>query len=172
MAFPLSSYLLTAVISALPVFELRAGIPWAIIRENLPWAPAAVAAVVGNFLPVVPVYLGVEKAAQFFSRYRRGRVFFTWLFARTRRKARGIRYSEFFGLALFVGVPLPVTGAWTGAVAASLLGIPRRRAIPAIGLGICLAALVVTLLTLGLQRGWQVVSPELARFFLRGSTAE
>ena len=171
MTPPLSAYLSTVMISALPLVELRGGIPWGLFRENLPWAGTAAAAVIGNFLPVIPVYLGIEKTARFFSRYPRGAALFGWLFTRTRRRSKAAACTEFLGLTLFVGIPLPMTGAWTGAVAASLLGVPGRRAIPAIALGIALAGVIVTIVALGLGRGWRLVSPEMARFFIGNSPA-
>ncbi len=142
-------YLVTFILSLLPVSELRGAIPYGLSR-HLPLSGVLFVAVIGNFIPVIPVYLSIQKVALYLSRrYSWAKRFFDWLFARTRRKAKGIECSEFFGLAIFVGIPLPVTGAWTGAVAASLLGIPWRRAVPAIFLGIVIAAAVVTLVCLG-----------------------
>ncbi|MFH2068450.1 MAG: small multi-drug export protein [Candidatus Omnitrophota bacterium] len=142
-------YLITFILSLLPISELRGAIPYG-FSQRLPVFGVLFVAVIGNFIPVVPVYLGIQKVAQYLSgRYLWAKRFFDWLFARTRRKAKGIEYSEFFGLAIFVGIPLPITGAWTGAIAASLLGIPWRRAFLSIFLGILIAATVVTMVCLG-----------------------
>ena len=142
-------YLITFILSFLPISELRGAIPYGLSR-HLPLFGVLFVAVIGNFIPVIPVYLSIQKVAQYLSgRYLWAKRFFDWLFSRTRRKAKGIEYSEFFGLAIFVGIPLPVTGAWTGAVAASLLGIPARRAILSILLGILIAAAIVAMVCLG-----------------------
>ena len=93
----------------------------------------------------------MEKALRRYGPFDR---FFCWLFARTRRKAGVVERYGAFGLVLFVAVPLPVTGAWTGVVAAYLFDVPARRAAPAILLGICIAGVVVTLAVQGVIRLW------------------
>lgn len=161
------AWLRTAFVSALPVFELRGGIPWGILREGLPWHQVLPLAVAGNLLPVAPIYFGILAAARFCSRWKAGEAFFGWLFRRTRRRAGALAGAEFVGLVLFVGIPLPITGAWTGTLASVLLGVPARRALPAIGLGVLLAAGLVSFFTVGLERGWDHLSPFLVRLFLR-----
>jgi uncharacterized membrane protein len=84
------------------------------------------------------------------SRYGFWKRFFDWLFERTRRKARDkIEKYGAWGLFVLVAIPLPVTGGWTGALAAFLFGIEKKKAIPVICLGIMAAGVIVTLLTLG-----------------------
>ncbi|MFH1007694.1 MAG: small multi-drug export protein [Candidatus Latescibacterota bacterium] len=143
----------TVLIAMLPIAELRGAIPWALasapLGGGLGWQEAYLYAVIGNFLPVIPMLLLLEPLS---SRLRRFRFFdrlFTWLFARTRMRGKLIERYEALGLILFVGIPLPVTGAWTGTVAAFLFGIPPKRALPAILAGILLAGVVVTLASLG-----------------------
>lgn len=77
--------------------------------------------------------------------------FFEWLFARTRRKGevRMRKYGIFVGLMLFVAVPLPVTGAWTGCAAAFLFGVKFRYSLLAVMLGVLIAGLIVSILTYG-----------------------
>jgi len=142
-------YLITFILSFLPISELRGAIPYG-FSQRLPIVDVLLIAIIGNFIPVIPVYLSIQKVARYLSgRYSWAKRFFDWLFARTRRKAKWIECSEFFGLAILVGIPLPITGAWTGAIAASLLGIPRGRAVLSIFLGILIAAAVVTTVCLG-----------------------
>ncbi len=142
-------YLITFILSLLPISELRGAIPYG-LSQYLSLPGVLVTAIVGNFIPVIPVYLGIQGVARYLSsRYLWAKRFFDWLFARTRRKTKGVECSEFFGLAIFVGIPLPMTGAWTGAIAASLLGIPWKRAVLSIFLGILIAAAVVTTVCLG-----------------------
>ena len=80
--------------------------------------------------------------------------FFEKLFEKARKRAGGkIEKYEALGLTLFVAIPLPVTGAWTGCVAAFIFGIPKRLAIPAIALGVTIAGAVVTLVMTGTLAG-------------------
>jgi len=83
------------------------------------------------------------------------RRFFEWLFAHARSKSASIEKYEFWGLATFVGIPLPGTGAWTGAVAAEVLGLSYWKSLSAIVVGVLMAATVVTFLSvLGKQFRW------------------
>ncbi len=156
MVFPLVSILLdapprlaTVFIAMLPIFELRGAIPYAFGR-GLSWHEAYLFAVAGNFIPVIPILFLLERVSNILmKRYSSWDRFFTWLFKRTRRKGKLIERFETLGLVLFVAIPLPVTGAWTGCVAAYLFKIPRKLAIPAIIGGILIAGAVVSLACLG-----------------------
>ena len=143
----------TFLIATLPVAELRGAIPWALapppVGGGLSWQEAYFWAVMGNLLPV-PFLLGLlGPLSEHLRRWGPADRFFGWLFARTRRRGRLVERYGPLGLVLFVGIPLPVTGAWTGAVAAFLFGVPSRRALPAIVLGVLLAGAIVTLASLG-----------------------
>ena len=146
--------LYTLFIAMLPVSELRGAIPYA-LSSGLSWHQSYFWAVIGNFIPVIPllVFLGPlsEALSRRFALWRR---FFDWLFARTRRRGKIVERYEALGLVLFVAIPLPVTGAWTGTVAAFLFGVRFRYALPAIILGILLAGTVVTLASLGAISLW------------------
>jgi uncharacterized membrane protein len=148
--------LLTVVIAALPIFELRGAIPVAILAGNLSWQEAYLFAVIGNFLPVIPILLLLERVSKWLMRYSIWNRFFTWLFERTRRKGKLIERFEALGLAMFVAIPLPVTGAWTGCVAAFLFKIPLRTAVPMIICGILTAGVIVTLASLGVISFWGI----------------
>jgi len=146
--------LATLLIGMIPIAELRGAIPVALVSFDLPVWSAYLWAVVGNMIPVVFLLLYLESIAQWLS--KRGRIFqkfFDWLFARTRRKfSSGVqKYGLFLALTIFVAIPLPVTGAWTGAAAAFLFGMPFRRAFLAILLGVLIAGVIVTLTTIGIQ---------------------
>ncbi|NIM19749.1 MAG: ligand-binding protein SH3 [Candidatus Latescibacteria bacterium] len=149
-----STELATFVIATLPVSELRGAIPYAITIGGLPWQEAYVIAVIGNFLPVLPILYFIGPVSDRLRRIDAFDKFFTWLFARTRRKGKLIEKFEAVGLVLFVAIPLPVTGAWTGSLAAFLFGLRKPLAIPAIILGICIAGVVVTLATTGVIHFW------------------
>lgn len=146
--------LVTVLIAMVPIAELRGAIPWALLEPpiggGLSWPTAYFFAVVGNIVPVAPLLLGIEKGQLWLRRYRIFDKFFDWLFRRTRRRGKLVERYEALGLVLFVGIPLPVTGAWTGIVAAFLFGIPFRFAFPAIILGVLMAGTIVTLVSLGI----------------------
>ena len=97
-----------------------------------------------------------------------GKRFFEWLFARTRRKTAGIEKYEFFGLTVFVAIPLPVTGAWTGAMAAWLLGIRPLAAFVSILLGVLVAGCIMTALSLMGWTGLIIASAALVVLFGAG----
>jgi uncharacterized membrane protein len=150
----ISRELSTFLIAMLPISELRGAIPYAFGR-GMTWQQAYLWSVAGNFIPVIPLLLFLEPISELLSRkYPLCRRFFQWLFARTRKRGRLVERYEALGLILFVGIPLPVTGAWTGTVAAFLFGIRFRYALPAIILGILLAGTVVTLASLGVITLW------------------
>jgi uncharacterized membrane protein len=148
----LPDWLATVLISMLPISELRGAIPVAIGVYHLDPLTAYFLAVVGNFLPVVPILLFLEPVSNFLRRYRLWDKFFNWLFTRTHRN-HSERFEKYgtLALALFVAIPLPVTGAWTGCAAAFVFGIKFKHALPAIAAGILIAGVIVTMLTVGVK---------------------
>jgi uncharacterized membrane protein len=154
--FNISPKLITVLIAALPIFELRGAIPYAILAGDLRWQEAYIFAVIGNFLPVIPILMLLERVSNWLMRYPVWNRFFTWLFARTRRRGKMIERFEALGLAMFVAIPLPITGAWTGCVAAFLFKIPLRIAVPMIICGILTAGVIVTLASLGVISFWGI----------------
>ncbi|MCK4536088.1 MAG: small multi-drug export protein [Desulfuromonadales bacterium] len=143
----------TVLVAALPISEVRGASPYAMALGDLSWPTAFVFAVIGNAIPVAPLLLGLEPVSNWLRRWRVWDRFFTWLFARTRRRGKMVERYEALGLLLFVSIPLPVTGAWTGCVAAFIFGIRPRLAFPMVLCGILIAATVVTLATMGVIGG-------------------
>ncbi len=141
----------TMIIGMIPIFELRGAIPVAIgvyemsIPSSLFWS------VLGNMIPPIFFIYFLESIANFLSKkFSFFEKFFEWLFARTKRKAHDkIEKYGHWGLFFLVAIPLPVTGGWTGALAAFLFGIERRKSIPVIFLGIVVAGIIVSVLTVG-----------------------
>jgi len=136
------------VVSMLPIAELRGGIPIA-TGMGMGWREAFLVCAAGNFVPVVPILLLLDPVARLVRRSPPMDRFFERLFARTRRRSGIVERYEALGLIAFVAIPLPVTGAWTGALAAYLFGVRLRYAVPAIALGILIAGVIVTLATQG-----------------------
>lgn len=136
------------IISALPIIELRGAIPIAIGVYGMSPESAYLLAVLGNMLPVIPLLLYLDPVSTYLRRYSFFDSFFTWLFERTQHN-HSDRFEKFgiLALTLFVAVPLPVTGAWTGCAAAFVFGIKFRHSLPAILLGVMIAGLIVSVLT-------------------------
>jgi len=140
-------------VAALPISELRGAIPLALVQYQMPPAWAYGLSVTGNLIPVALLLPVLAVFVQGLSRFEIFTKLFEWLFARTRRRFSA-HYARWGAIALviFVAVPLPMTGAWTGCLMAYLFGIPFRYALPLIGLGVMIAGLLVTLSTLGILR--------------------
>ena len=151
MSSGISQGLIVVIISALPVLELRGALPVAINLFHMEWYQAFCLAVIGNLLPVPFLLLFLESLAKVVSRVALGKKLVNWVFERTRRRGAVIEKYERIGLMLFVAIPLPVTGAWTGSVAAFLFGLKFRYAFLSILFGVIIAGGIVTSLCL---LGW------------------
>ncbi len=149
--------LLRVFLSAMtPIGELRLSIPLGILGSDLPWLPVFLVSVAGNMAPVLPLLLGLERVSALLRRLPgpMGRLW-EWRTERV-RSAHADRIRRYGALALIfiVAVPLPLTGAWTGSLAAWLFQIPVRVALPAIAAGVVMAGIIVTAVVLaGLQIG-------------------
>jgi len=145
-------WLMTMIAAALPISEVRGAIPLAIGVYGFPPLQAYLLSVIGNLLPIIPLLLFLGPVSDFLRRFSVGDRFFSWLFARTRSKY--IKDHENFGLtalAVFVAIPLPMTGAWTGCAIAFLLGFRFWPAFAAIAAGVLIAGVVVTAAVMGVQ---------------------
>lgn len=142
--------LVTFIISMLPVVELRLAIPVG-ASLGLPVWKAALVSIVGNLLPAPFIIAFIRVIMDWLKGVSRTtRRFVAWLEQKgTGPKADRVRRYEFWGLLLFVAIPLPGTGAWTGALVAALLDIRMKRALPPIVVGVLIAALLVSLATAG-----------------------
>ncbi len=151
----LSPELVVVLIAALPIVELRGAVPVGILVFCMPWWQAVLWSLLGNIAPILLVLFLLEKVVAWLSHISLFRRFFEWLFARARSRSAAIQKYEFWGLVTFVGIPLPGTGAWTGAVAAEVLGLSYWKSLSAIIVGVLMAAVVVTFLSvLGRQFRW------------------
>ncbi len=146
-----SKELAVLIISALPVVELRLALPVAIIGLEMPWYYALPLAIIGNLLPVPIILLFLDAISRCLSKIGFLERFLRWLFEHTRKRGRIVEKYERIGLALFVAIPLPVTGAWTGSLVAVLFGLKFRHAFLSIFIGVLIAGVIVTCATL---LGW------------------
>ncbi|NQT00213.1 MAG: small multi-drug export protein [Candidatus Omnitrophica bacterium] len=140
--------LITVIVAALPVSELRGALPLALLTFEMPILKAFLLSVLGNLIPVIPILLFLEPVSEKLRHFNLWRRFFDRLFERTKRKAHLVEKYEALGLVLFVAIPLPITGAWTGCIAASLFKVRFRYAFLAVALGVVFAGLIVTVLSL------------------------
>jgi len=142
----------TILIAMSPIIELRGAIPMALFQYHLSPYSAFFFSVLGNMIPCLFLLLCLEKFSRYFSsKSPLFKKIITWFFERTRKKhSEKFNKSKELALVLFVAVPLPMTGAWTGSICAFLFDIPFSRALPLIFLGVVIAGIVVTLLSLGI----------------------
>ena len=143
--------LVVFIISAFPLIELRGALPAAINIFQMPWYYSLLLAIAGNILPVPFLLLFFNTIPRYLSRISILDRMLHWLFQRTRRKGKVIDRYKRIGLLLFVAVPLPGSGAWTGSLAAVLFGVGFKYAFISILLGIVVAGIIITCLCL---LGW------------------
>ena len=139
--------LMTFLFAMTPVFELRGAIPVA-VANGLDLPVAIVVGILGNLLPVPFLILFIRKVLFWLRKHLRfldG--FISKLEARAQKKSELLQKSEFWGLVLLVAIPLPGTGAWTGALVAATLDMRLKRALPAIMLGVVIAGVLIGLLS-------------------------
>ncbi|MEO0131506.1 MAG: small multi-drug export protein [candidate division WOR-3 bacterium] len=140
----LSSKLVVFLTAMIPIVELRGAIPLGINFYKLPWFLVLPLAIAGNIVPVLPILVLLDRITKLLSNILIFRRFFDWLFSRTRKKSKIIERYEYIGLLIFVAIPWPGTGVWTGALAAFLLGLNTLPAFLVICAGVVLAGIVVT----------------------------
>lgn len=143
--------LIVVIIAALPIVELRGAIPVAINIFDIPWYQAFILAVVGNMLPVPVLLFFFDYLEKLLSKTKPGAQLIQWALQRARRPNALIKKYERIGLIIFVAIPLPFTGAWTGSIAAFLCGIKFKYSFLAIFTGVLIAGVIVTCLSL---LGW------------------
>lgn len=148
----MNRYLMTFLISMVPVVELRGAIPVGIGLGIEPLT-AAILSVIGNMIPVPFIILFIRSILSWLRKKSpRLNAWVTRLEEKTQIKAEKVQRYEKIGLLLFVAIPLPGTGAWTGALIAAMLDMRLKSAVPMIFLGILIAATIVTMLTIGIIR--------------------
>ena len=142
----LKKALITFLISMVPVVELRGAIPYGVAAGLEPWL-VFLLAVVGNLLPIPFILLFIRKIFQWMKRYPRLAKIANTFEDRVWRKSGKVKKSETIGLCLFVAIPLPGTGAWTGGLIAALMEMRMKRALPTILVGVLIAGTAVTLIS-------------------------
>ena len=145
----LGKLLTTFFISMLPVVELRLGLPYG-IALGLDFPLALAAALLGNMLPVPFIIIYIHRVFIWLRKhYAKMDSFITKLENKANLKGETVQKYGPLGLLIFVAIPLPGTGAWTGALIAALLNMRLKSAVPCIFLGVCIAAAIMTGITFG-----------------------
>ena len=132
--------------AALPYIELRGAIPLAILGYGVHPLLAYVLGVGGNLIPIIPIMVILPVLARWAEHSLLIRRFFGWLRKKTSKHELEINKYGFWGLTVFVAIPLPMTGVWTGSALAYLLGLRKRYVFTALTLGALIAGLIVTLM--------------------------
>lgn len=146
------NYIITFLISMVPLVELRGAVPYA-ISSGIPLWQALLIGVVGNMLPVPIIFFFARHILEWGKEKPVIGNFFTWCLNKGHRGGQKLEEAAgdkgiFWALLLFVGIPLPGTGAWTGTLAASILDWDFKRSVLAVMLGVVLAGLIMGFLSL------------------------
>ena len=148
----MKKYLIVFLISMVPLIELRGAIPYA-VGFGLPIVPSILVALVGNMLPVPFIFLFARRILEWGKDKNYIGGFFTWCLEKGEKGGRKLEAKAgrglYWALLLFVGIPLPGTGAWTGTLAASILNMDFKKSVVYILLGLLLAAAIMLAASLG-----------------------
>ena len=143
----LKKYLIAFFISMVPLIELRGGVPYAVLM-GLDYFPSLIICAIGNMLPVPIIYFFARKVLLWGCDKKYIGKFFTYCIEKGEKggrklKERAGRQGLFVALMLFVGIPVPGTGAWTGTLAASLLDLGPKTTAAAVSLGVIMAGIIM-----------------------------
>jgi len=134
------------LLAMIPIGELRGAIPYGLLVCEMDWLIVFIISVIGNAVPIFFLVLFLKPVSDFLSRRLNFMDrFFNWVFERTRKKHRAIIDKHgWWGIMTFVAIPLPMTGGWTGALLAFLIGMSFKKAFSAVFTGIFIAGIIVT----------------------------
>ncbi|UCG35220.1 MAG: small multi-drug export protein [Candidatus Omnitrophota bacterium] len=141
------------LISASPFVELRGAIPLG-IANGMGAAKVFFLAIIGNTIPIIPLLVFLKWSVNKLEKMKGIGKVLRWWFERVEKKSKMVQTYGFWGLVLFVSIPLPGSGVWSGSVAATLLEFKFGRAFLAIFLGMLIAAVLVTFASLGVIKLW------------------
>ncbi len=137
------------IISLLPILELRGGMIAATLL-HIPYLRAFVICIIGNILPIPLVLLFLEKIFEIMGKWKVTKKIVDWLIKKGNSKRSQIDKYGYLGLILFVGIPLPGTGAWTGSLVAILLGLDKKKSFLCICIGVLLASIIMSIFSYGI----------------------
>jgi len=131
------------LMAATPIVEVRGSVPFGILSLGLPATKVVLISILGSILPIIPLLWFLNTLTESLRKIASFDKFFEWLFTRTRSKSKIIEEFELVGLTLFVAIPFPGTGVWTGTIAAYLLGLPWGWAFVCATIGTTIASLIL-----------------------------
>lgn len=137
------------IISMIPILELRGGLLAASLLQ-IPITTAIPICIIGNIIPIPFILLFIKQIFKWLKKIRFVKPLIEKLEERAMKKSGNVEKGEFWGLALFVGIPIPGTGAWTGSLIASLLEVDIKKAVIAELVGIAIATLIMSIISYGL----------------------
>lgn len=143
-------YIITGIIAMVPVVELRGAIPVGVFTFHLNYIESFLCSFIGNILPVYFIVKYIRPIFDFLGRWKIFKKIIDWTSERANKKIASSKTLQNFvalGLFIFVAIPLPGTGAWTGALIANFLEIKPKKAVPPIILGVLTAGIIVLALT-------------------------
>lgn len=143
-------YLATLAISMIPIIELRGAIPVAVFTFHLTYVEAFVISFIGNILPVYFIVKFIRPIFDLLGKIKIFRKIIDWVTEKANKKiaeSKKLQTATLLGLYLFVAIPLPGTGAWTGSLIANFLDLPPKKAIPPIIAGVFTAGVIILILT-------------------------
>ena len=145
-------YLIVFLVSMVPIIELRGAVPIG-TGMGLPWIPTLIVSVIGNMVPVPFIYFFARKVLIWGADKPVIGKFFTWCLEKGEKGGKKLQAKAgrglFLELLLFVGIPVPGTGAWTGTLAASILDMDFKSSVIAVMLGVLLAGVIMMLISVG-----------------------
>ena len=148
----LKKFILVFLVSMVPIAELRVAVPMA-LNMGLPMIPAYIVCALGNMLPVPFIYLFARKVLVWGAHKKYIGKFFSWCLEKGKKGGQKLQEKAgkglFIALLLFVGIPLPGTGAWTGTLAASILDMDFKSSVMAVMLGVLLAGIIMGIASMG-----------------------
>ena len=145
----ISRELVIFIISMIPILELRGGLIAASLLQ-VPITTAIPICIIGNIIPIPFILLFIKQVFKWLKKVELFRGIIERLEKRAMGKSDAIKKGEFWGLALFVGIPLPGTGAWTGSLIAALLEIDIKKAVLAELVGVAIATIIMSIVSYGL----------------------
>ena len=141
-------YILVFIISLMPILELRGGLIAAALL-GLPPVPAYIISIIGNLIPIPLILWLLDYVFDFMKKHNILKKFVLFCERKGNEKKDKIEKLGFLGLVLFVGVPLPGTGAWTGCLIATILRMDKKKAFLAAALGVIMASIIMMLISYG-----------------------
>ena len=143
-------YLLTIIISMVPIIELRGAIPVAVLTLHLTYFEAFILGVIGNCIPIFFIVKYIKPLFNFFGKFKPFKKIIDFATEKANKKIaenKKLQTATFFALYFFVAIPLPMTGAWTGSLIANFLDLPPKKAFLPLGLGVLTAGIIMLSLT-------------------------